>query len=394
MSAPVLDRRDWLRLLGSSALALGLGGHVLAARPSRKVVVIGAGILGAAIGYELAKRGAEVTLLEKLGPARGTTGDSFAYLNASTKSASRPYFDLNWQGINGWHRWQQELRGALPLQWNGAVYWRDEDQAAATLRSTLNTVKSWGYGGEQIDAEQLRRLLPHIRADVIKAAAFYDEEGAVDPVAAVEVLLKAAQQHGASLRYPVEVQGFLVDNGRVRGVKTADGEILADAVVVAAGIGSQALAQSLDIKLPLIASQNVLIHTAPQPRLLEPVVFAPGSTIRQMLNGRILSSSGHEGSAATAEHLAEQGQRILDNAARYLPELKSAKIERVSVGQRVLPSDNFPVVGFAAKLEQLYFAVTHSGITLAPAIARYAAQEILDGIAIDSLKPFRPNRFA
>lgn len=389
-----MNRRRLLRLLGVSALAVAHGRYVLAARRSQKVVVIGAGILGAAIGYELTKRGAEVTILEGKAPASGTTGDSFAYLNASTKSASRPYFDLNWLGMAGWRRWQQELGGALPLQWGGAVYWRDDKDEAAKLEATLRIVQGWGYGGERIDAGELRRLVPNARPGEVIAGAFYDEEGAVDPVGAVGALLDRARRLGAAVRYPVEVTGFVVANGRVRGVRTKDGDIDADAVVVAAGLGSQALAQSLGVKLPLTASQGILIHTAPQPRLLDAVVFAPGSTMRQTLDGRIVSSSGHEGSAGNAADTAAQGRRILASAARYLPQIADARIDRVSVGQRVLPGDTFPVIGFAPNVEQLYLAVTHSGMTLAPAIGRHAAQEILDGIAIEALARFRPQRFA
>ena len=86
-----MDRRLVLQLLAASASALAfsparsvLAAGAAATQP-RKVVVIGAGILGAAIGYELSKRGAEVTILDRAGPAAATTGDSFAYLNASTK---------------------------------------------------------------------------------------------------------------------------------------------------------------------------------------------------------------------------------------------------------------------------------------------------------------------
>ncbi len=392
MSATSLDRRRVLGLLGTSLLAAGWGRHVLAARPSRKVVVVGAGILGAAIGYELARRGAEVTILEKAKPAAGTTGDSFAYLNASTKSSSKPYFDLNAFGLAGWRRWQHEAGAELPLQWGGAAYWRDDEEASAKLQSTLRIVQGWGYGGERIDADDLRRLAPKVVPGKLVSGAFYDEEGAVDPVGAVDALLDRAKRLGAVVRHPVDVTGFLVDGGRVRGVRTRDGDVGADAVVLAAGLGSQALAQSLDVALPLTASQGVLVHTAPQPRLLDVVVFSPRSTIRQTRDGRIVSSSGHEGSASAGTP-EEQGRRILGAAARVLPQVADARIERVSFGQRVLPSDTFPVLGFAPKVAQLYVAVTHSGMTLAPAIGRFAAQEILDGIAIEALAPFRPGRF-
>lgn len=390
-----MDRRQCLRLLAASAFAAAPFGSVLAAgyRAPRKVVIVGAGIIGAAIGYELAKRGAQVTILERNVPASGATGDSFAYLNASTKASSRPYFGLNWLGLAGWRAWQQEAGAALPLQWGGSVYWRDERNAADRLLATLKTLQSWGYDGERIEAEAIRRQIPAANVDAVAAGAFYQEEGAVDPVGAVTALLARAKQHGAAVIHPAEVTGFLVSQGRVRGVRTRDGELAADTVVVAAGFDSQALAQGLDVQLPLTSSNGILLHTKPQPRLLERVVFAPGSTIRQDLDGRIISSNGHEGADANLDP-AEIGQRILASASRYLPQIQHAGIERVSVGRRVIPADTFPIVGFAPKVEQLYFSVTHSGITLAPVLARFAATEILEGISVDLLNGFRPGRFA
>jgi glycine/D-amino acid oxidase-like deaminating enzyme len=387
-----MHRRKLLQLLGATAVAAAYGSSARAARAGDHVVVIGAGILGAAISYHLVRRGAKVTILEKASPASGTTGDSFAYLNASTKSSSRPYFELNARGMAGWRRWQLEFGGALPLQWGGAVYWRDEKVAVEKLLSTLRICQEWGYPGRRVLEDELRSLLPKVLPGRVDGAVVYEEEGVVDPVGAVRVLLDRAKSLGATLRFPVEVKGIEVAGDRVRGVKTSEGNISADAVVVAAGLGSQWLANSLSVKLPLAASHGVLIHTAPQPKLLDSVVFAPNATVKQSLDGRIVSSSGHEGSSDGSD-LQAQGQRILANAAQYFPTLKDAKIERVSNGQRVLPEDGFPVLGFAPKIGNLYLAVTHSGITLAPAIAQLATQEILDGIAPDVLAPFRPSRF-
>jgi glycine/D-amino acid oxidase-like deaminating enzyme len=84
----------------------------------------------------------------------------------------------------------------------------------------------------------------------------------------------------------------------------------------------------------------------------------------------------------------------LAGAADYLPQIRDAAIERVTIGQRVLPGDGFPIVGFVPKVDRLYVAVTHSGVTLAPVLGRWAATEILDGARIDLLDSFRPARFA
>jgi len=360
------------------------------ARPEH-VVVIGAGILGASIGYHLAKRGTKVTILEKTRPSSGATGDSFAYLNASTKPV-RPYYDLNLAGISGWRRLQLELNGTLPLKWGGAVYWRDEAQAASQLLSGLHDYEGWGYSGYQIDGTELHRLLPDATPGHIEAAVFYDQEGTVDPVGAVNVLLARAKSLGAEIEHPVEVTGIDATTDRVRGLKTTHGSIQADAVIIAAGLGSQSLANLAGVKLPLTQSAGVLVHTTPQTEFLNRVIFAPGNTIKQNPDGRIVSGGGHEGSSLTST-AQEQGEQILKDASRYFPQLKSSRIEHVSVGQRVLPTDGFPIVGLLGGYRNLYVAATHSGVTLAPIIGQYASQEVLDGVLLDPLTPYRPGRF-
>ncbi|MFC0303203.1 NAD(P)/FAD-dependent oxidoreductase [Rhizorhabdus histidinilytica] len=390
-----MDRRQALRLLAASAFALGSTRPALAASGGpRKVVVIGAGILGAAIGYELAKRGAEVTILDRTGPAAGATGNSFAYLNASTKASSRPYFGLNWLGMAGWRAWQQEPGAALPLRWGGAVYWRGDAAATQQLAASLGTVRGWGYSGQAVDGADIRRLVPSVTVSGDPSGAFFPEEGSVDPAEAVAALLARARQLGARTVFPAEVIGLIVAGGQVRGVRTREGGLTADAVVLAAGLGSGTLAQSLGVPLPLTSSPGILVHTRPQPPLLDRLVFAPHSTIRQTVDGRIVSSSsGHEGGGGTGDPAAI-GQAILAGAADYLPQIRDAAIERVTIGQRVLPGDGFPIVGFVPKVDRLYVAVTHSGVTLAPVLGRWAATEILDGARIDLLDSFRPARFA
>lgn len=389
-----IDRRATLGLLAAAPLLP----RAVRARPvapgTRTAIVIGAGIVGAAIAYELAKRGVAVTILEKFKPASGATGDSFAYLNASTKTSSRPYFQLNWLGMAGWRIWQQEPGPALPLQWGGATYWRDSEAEATKLGASLKIAQSWGYAGHNVDAGALKTLLQGLAIGPVSAGAFFPEEGEVDPVGAVAALLERAGKLGAKLRAPVEVNALFVRDGRVAGVRTAEGVIEADTVVLAAGLGSEALAGKAGVRLPLTSSPGVLLHTKPQKRVLDQVVFAPRSTFKQMPDGRFVASiSGHEGGAPEGAGVEAFGNAIQRAASTYLPGIGSAGIERVSVGQRVVPADSFPVVGFAPKLGGLYVAVTHSGVTLAPALGRLATVEILDGVEANPLTMFRPDRF-
>ncbi len=81
-------------------------------------------------------------------------------------------------------------------------------------------------------------------------------------------------------------------------------------------------------------------------------------------------------------------------ACRYLPALSGAKAVPVAVGHRPMPQDGYPVLGFTSKAPNVYLALTHSGVTLAPLIGALAPREIVDGAKVEMLEPFRPDRFS
>jgi glycine/D-amino acid oxidase-like deaminating enzyme len=87
------------------------------------------------------------------------------------------------------------------------------------------------------------------------------------------------------------------------------------------------------------------------------------------------------------------GKRILAKIASFLPAARGVRLERLTLGFRPLPMDGFPVVGALPASPDVHVAVTHSGVTLAPIIARHTADEVLHGSRVEVLAPYRPERF-
>jgi glycine/D-amino acid oxidase-like deaminating enzyme len=90
----------------------------------------------------------------------------------------------------------------------------------------------------------------------------------------------------------------------------------------------------------------------------------------------------------------EQADEIGRLIGLFLPNVKDVPVERVTLGYRVMPRDEYPILGFAPACPNLYVAATHSGVTLAPLIGELASIEILDGVPVEMLEPYRPSRFA
>jgi glycine/D-amino acid oxidase-like deaminating enzyme len=252
--------------------------------------------------------------------------------------------------------------------------------------------RQWDYAVRLLDEAEVRQLLPHVSPGPIGAACHSDPEGAVDPIHAASVLLDRSRQKGAGVRYPCQVTGFDLDAGRVRGVRTNQGVIDADAVVLACGVNSPALAQLAGVSVPLKEAPGILVHIAPQRQLVDRIVQAPGVHFRQKLDGRIVAGGQIVGGAGTAQTTEADELKIFQRLGEFLD--FAGAIEQVTRGYRVMPADEYPIIGFSKQCLNLYVAATHSGVTLAPIIGELAPIEILDGALQPLLAPYRPARFA
>jgi glycine/D-amino acid oxidase-like deaminating enzyme len=389
MSDVRIPRRALFQLAFGAAIA-GVARRS-SAEPAR-IVIAGGGIIGANLAYRLAKRGAAVTLLERTRPASGATANSFAWINATYSKQPRAYFDLNRLGIEAWQQLDREIAGELPLRWGGSVEWYEGDPRAAEFRGEVRRHQVWGYPTHLIDERTLRALERHIEPGPVAAAAHAEIEGSVDPVRATDLLLARAARLGAHIIHPAEVVGLDERSGRIRAVRTSNGDVEADTLIVACGTDTPRVAAMAGVRVPLKESPGVLVHTAPMPATLERVVLSPIAHMKQKPDGRIVTGSGFGGTPST-DSSREAGERFLKTASRVLPVLGETALEKVTLGYRPLPADEFPVIGFPPNRRDVYITVMHSGVTLSPLVAELAAVEILDGVEVEPLAPYRPARF-
>ena len=199
-------------------------------RPS--VVVVGAGIVGATAAYHLASAGAAVTIVERARPATGVTARSFGWINVVHGNA-RDIARLRNPAIAGYRRLEQELSGALPIDWNGVFSWSENPKDSERLVAEHT---AWGYDVRLVEKDEIRRLEPRLVTPP-PVAAHAPGEGALDPVAATSTLVGAAIEAGARLIGGSEVKALATTDGRVSGVVLPSGAIEADIVVMAPVVG-------------------------------------------------------------------------------------------------------------------------------------------------------------
>lgn len=355
----------------------------------QRIIVVGAGIIGAAVAYRLQTRGAQVTIVQD-GVTRATDA-SFGWINASF-FLDHTHFRLRDAGISAWHRLLDEL--PLPIRQTGCLCW---DQEGDALRAQKEELTGLGYPVDVIGQDQFRTLEPHV-ANPPQESLFFPREAVAEAGALADALRVAAVAAGAKELSGLQVVDFLRRGDRIVGVETKIGAIEADQVFVASGTGTPSLLDPLGVSIPLLERPALVLTTNALPTLVNHVLVSGVGEVKQCDNGALMLpvAVGHQGD--TADHIDtapdKAGEAALARLQAMFPDV-DLSVAGVRLAYRPVPKDELPVAGFVR--DGLYVAVMHSGITLAAIMADLIAEEMLQGVSNETggwLGPYRPQRFA
>ncbi len=352
---------------------------------AKRIIVVGSGIIGASIAWHLAKAGAEVTVIEAGEPGGLATRTSWAWINASWGNPE-PYFRLRERSMLEWRKVDRDVPG-LSVNWCGGLIW---DLPPRELDAFAAAHAQWGYGIRRAGRDDILRIEPNLK-QVPDYAYHVAEEGMIEPLAAAQAMLAGAQAHGAQVLGHTHVKWLVEEGSRVAGVMTNEGAIHADETVVAAGGGSQQLLDSAGVTLKLTTPPGLLSHSKPAGELLRGLIMTPGLHVRQTAEGRLVAGTDFAG----ADPMGKAQEMAQDLHAKVQAMVKGAEAVELdfhTTGYRPTPADGFSAVGRPQDRGGLYAAVTHSGVTLAPAIGLFASAELLDGERDPLLAPYHPDR--
>jgi glycine/D-amino acid oxidase-like deaminating enzyme len=333
----------------------------------RHIVVVGAGVVGASVAYHVARAGGTVTLVDAGRPGAGVTADSFAWVGASG-ARTGPAAGMRATAAAEYRRVEAELPG-LPVRWSGALSWRAE-----------GGVPEAGPGQEIVDAATVMTLEPHLRQPP-EWAIWAPGDGAVDSVGVTERLVAGARDHGARIHLDTAVTAVRRDGaGQVAGVETAVGSLSGTTVVLAAGVATAALGARLGVRVPVEPSPCPLFRLRAPAGLVRTVVNTQDFDLRQVAPDRLIAA-------------ADSPERTLAAIRSTFRGAASVELLSTRLGVRPMPADGEPIIGPIADVPGLYLAVMHAAVTLAPAVGRLVARELVDGIAEPALSGCRPDRF-
>ncbi|MGH4008963.1 MAG: NAD(P)/FAD-dependent oxidoreductase [Pseudonocardiaceae bacterium] len=365
---------------------------------SLKVVVVGAGLIGAAVAANLARVGCSVTVLESGQVAAGTSGATFAWTNAGGKQP-RSYFDLNVEGMQAHRRLAASVTSCDWYHESGNLEWIADAEAQQEQERKVARLLEWGYQARWLDPTEVRSLEPDMAPEAIGGrVAYFPDEGWVDPARLIAALLSTARASGAQVRPHSAAVGMSMTGDRIDSVRISDGEtVRTDAVVNCAGPGAGKVAALAGLDLPMHNTPGLLAYTAATAVAVGRVIHAPQIHLRPDGGGRLIlrnitadaAVSTHDGGTWIPEPGAVQ--TMLHLAQQLYPGLRGSKVEASRIGVRPIPIDGLPVLGRSATVENFHFAVTHSGVTLCLRVAQLVGAEVR-GEPVDELTPFRHSR--
>jgi glycine/D-amino acid oxidase-like deaminating enzyme len=361
-----------------------------------RVAVIGGGVVGACVGYYLARGGVDVLLVDAERPGELTTSASLAWVNASAKAAHQAYFALNFAGCREYERLVGELPDAS--WWNPTGHLRWDYRDDRELVDSVDQLRARDYPAEVWEAGRVQTLLePHVAFPSPSAlVALFPSEAWVDGPKLVRALVGAAVEMGATTAFGSGLRTINVAGTGVSSIELANGETYpVEKLVNAAGPGAAGVARLVGRVLRMQHSPGLAVRVQTSRQWVRRVIHPSGLAIRPdgarrvFLLARSVEPALHKAGRASGQ-LGDEVKRL---AARAVPQLAGASVVETRVGYRPVPVDGFPVIGKASDIDGYYEAVTHSGITLGPVVGRTLAAEIIHGDIDPLVSPFGASRF-
>lgn len=294
------------------------------------------------------------------------------------------------------------------MVWGGYVNWAGDAKEAEIVRSNARQLEGTPYPVRSIRAQELAALDPNVVPGPIADAFYSTIDAHLDPVFVTRRFLGTATAARSRILYHCELSSIDVISNRLRSVSTDRGRFELDRLVVAAGVDTPRVLAMVGFPLTLKHAPGILAHSRNLRPLTRQVHDAPGGiSFKQMADGSVVGTDSpsppdipahesiraHTGDFPSEELREYHGNRILTRIARFLPAAQEAGLNRLTLGFRPLPTDEFPIMGRLPDIPDIHVAVTHSGVTLAPIVGKLTAEEVLTGSRADMFAPYRPERF-
>jgi sarcosine oxidase, subunit beta len=364
-----------------------------------KVVIIGGGVMGLSLAWNLLRRGEkDVVVIERGYLCAGASGRNGGGVRMQWGTPS--LIQLAKRSIELMGQFASEFGINVWLRQGGYLFLAKSKAIADRLERGAKLHNQFGVPTEMVSPSAARDLVPGLTLKDVVACSYNRKDGVIFPWPFVWGYAQALEKHGVKVETFTQVTGFEISNGRIHKVKTDRGDIACETVVLAAGAWSPEVAALAQVKLPNEPHRHEICSTEPLKPFLGPLVSVldSGLYFSQSMRGEIVGGMGDAKEphgmnlGSTVRFLARYSQALTEQ----LPQAKRLKILRQWSGPYDVTPDNSPVLGPTKELPNLLHMsgfVGH-GFMMAPAVAERFAQWMVSGQSDELFERFTLSRFA
>ncbi|MHC2994836.1 MAG: FAD-binding oxidoreductase [Candidatus Atribacteria bacterium] len=357
------------------------------------IVIIGGGIIGCSIAYNLAKKGCKnVVLFEKNSLASGATGRSGAGIRQ--QFGTKMNCILARESIKIFENLSQELDYDIELNQGGYLILAYTEKEVNQFKKNVALQQSLDIDVRFITVKEAKKIVPPLNTEDILAATFCPTDGHADPFKTNFAYAEAAQRLGVKIYTFTEVNEIETENNRIVAVYTDKEKILTPTVINAAGGYSEVIGKMVGVDLPVYSQRHQILITEPVDPLFRPMLmsFSRNFYCQQTPHGSIIMGFG-DPNEPKGDDIGTSWQFAREMAQKMttvVPLLKEVSMVRQWAGLYNVSPDAQPILGEHPQVGGFYMAIGFSGhgFMLAPVASKLIAELILEGktsLPIDKL---------
>lgn len=365
------------------------------------VLVLGGGVIGLSLAWELSGRGVRVRVIDRGPPGREASWAGAGILPPGARAAGDPYLQLAGLSHQLHPQWAARLREQTGIDTGyrrcGGVYVARDDAQAAALREAMDDWRRRHIRAEALSLGDLMEFEPALRRagrNDLRLACLLPDEAQLRNPWHLRALQAACERLGVVIEGHVAAEGLHRTGDRVAAVETSTGVRAAERYCICSGAWTGSLLAGLGVDVPIKPVRGQMVLLATGENRMRRIVHVGDRYLVPRDDGRILAGSTEEDAGFDSRTTAQEIAELLRFALDLAPGLRDAQVERAWAGLRPASADGMPYLGRLPGLENAYVAAGHfrSGLELSPGTAAVMAQLILGEVPEIDLAAFAVQR--
>ena len=350
---------------------------------SADIVIIGGGVQGCSIAYNLAKRGQRnIAILEKDTCANGSSGRCGAGFRQQFGTEMNCI--LAKESIKILEQLSGELDYDIEFNQKGYLILAYTEKEVLQFKKNIQLQQSLGIDSRLVTPQEAKEIVPPLNIKDVLAASYCPKDGNVNPLLTTFAYAEAAQRLGVRLYRFIEALGIESENNKITAVVTSRGRFLTDKVVNAAGGYSREVGEMAGLDIPVYSQRHQILVTEPVIPLWESMLmsFSRNFYFQQLPHGSIVGGYGDPEHEIKGHDIGSSWQFVTTMARKMtslIPTITDVRVVRQWAGSYNMSPDSQPILGEHPQLQGYYMSLGFSGhgFMLAPISGKMLAQCIL-----------------